>query len=152
MSQLPDPTNPAEAVNAALGGIKQALKAGKDIQQTATEVNQFLDAEARARVAFKKRQQQIARRGDTIWVDARAEWDIIRQMREAEAAMYREVEREFGRTALSEVKALIIRMRREHRELNDEFYRKRIEVRREWGVLLLLAAIIYGIFKQTGVW
>lgn len=149
---LPDPTNPTEAVNAALGGIKQALKAGKEIQQTATEVNQFLDAEARARVAFKKRQQQIARRGDTVWVDARAEWDVIRKMREAEAAMYKEVEQEFGRSAVSEVKALIVRMRREHRELNDEFYRKRIEVRREWGVLLLLAAIIYGIFKQTGVW
>ena len=149
---LPDPTNPTEAVNAALGGIKQALKAGKEIQQTATEVNQFLDAEARARVAFKKRQQQIARRGDTVWVDARAEWDVIRKMREAEAAMYKEVELEFGRSAVSEVKALIVRMRREHRELNDEFYRKRIEVRREWGVLLLLAAIIYGIFKQTGVW
>ena len=149
---LPDPTNPTEAVNAALGGIKQALKAGKEIQQTATEVNQFLDAEARARVAFKKRQQQIARRGDTVWVDARAEWDVIRKMREAEAAMYKEVEQEFGRSAVSEVKALIVRMRREHRELNDEFYRKRIEVRREWGVLLLLAAIIYGVFKQTGVW
>lgn len=149
---LPDPTNPTEAVNAALGGIKQALKAGKEIQQTATEVNQFLDAEARARIAFKKRQQQIARRGDTVWVDARAEWDVIRKMREAEAAMYKEVEQEFGRSAVSEVKALIVRMRREHRELNDEFYRKRIEVRREWGVLLLLAAIIYGIFKQTGVW
>lgn len=149
---LPEPTNPTEAVNAALGGIKQALKAGKEIQQTATEVNQFLDAEARARVAFKKRQQQIARRGDTVWVDARAEWDVIRKMREAEAAMYKEVEQEFGRSAVSEVKALIVRMRREHRELNDEFYRKRIEVRREWGVLLLLAAIIYGIFKQTGVW
>lgn len=149
---LPEPTNPTEAVNAALGGIKQALKAGKEIQQTATEVNQFLDAEARARIAFKKRQQQIARRGDTVWVDARAEWDVIRKMREAEAAMYKEVEQEFGRSAVSEVKALIVRMRREHRELNDEFYRKRIEVRREWGVLLLLAAIIYGIFKQTGVW
>ena len=149
---LPEPTNPTEAVNAALGGIKQALKAGKEIQQTATEVNQFLDAEARARIAFKKRQQQIARRGDTVWVDARAEWDVIRKMGEDEAAMYKEVEQEFGRSAVSEVKALIVRMRREHRELNDEFYRKRIEVRREWGVLLLLAAIIYGIFKQTGVW
>jgi hypothetical protein len=152
MSQLPDPTNPAEAVNAALSGIKQALKAGKDIQQTAAEVNDFLDAEAKARIAFKKRQQQIARRGDTIWVDARQEWDIIRKMREAEAGMYREVEREFGKQAVAEVKSLIIRMRKEHRELNDEFYRERMQSRKEWGVLLLLAAIIYGVFKQTGVW
>ena len=149
---LPEPTNPTEAVNAALGGIKQALKAGQEIQQTATEVNQFLDAEARARVAFKKRKQQIARRGDTVWVDARAEWDVIRKMREAEAAMYKEVEKEFGSRAVSEVKALVVQLRKDHRELHDEFYRKQKESRREWGILLVISAVIYGIFKFMGVW
>jgi hypothetical protein len=152
MSQLPDPTDPSQAVRSALGGIKEAIKAGREIKETAKEVNTFLDEEAKARVQWKKRQQEIQRRGDMVWVDARQEWDIIRKMREAEVAMYTEVEKEFGRAAVSEVKALIVRLRKDHRELHDEFYRKRMEARREWGVLLVLAAVLYGVFKFTGVW
>ena len=66
--------------------------------------------------------------------------------------MYTEVEKEFGRQAVNEVKALIVRLRKDHRELHDEFYRKRMEARREWGVLLVIAALVYGVFKFTGVW
>ena len=152
MSQLPDPTDPSQAVRSALGGIKEAIKAGREIKETAKEVNQFLDEEAKARVQWKKRQQEIQRRGDMVWVDARQEWDIIRKMREAEVAMYTEVEKEFGKTAVSEVKALIVRLRKDHRELHDEFYRKRMEARREWGILLVVSAVIYGAFKFMGVW
>ena len=152
MTQLPDPTDPSQAVRSALGGIKEALKAGREIKETAKEVNAFLDEEARARVQWKKRQQEIQRRGDMVWVDARQEWDVIRKMREAEAAMYKEVEKDFGSRAVSEVKALIVRLRKDHRELHDEFYRKRMETRREWGVLLVVSAVIYGIFKFMGVW
>jgi hypothetical protein len=65
--------------------------------------------------------------------------------------MYRDVEQEFGRAAVSEVKSLINQLRRDHRELNDEFYRNRMQARREWGGLLLVSALIYGIFKATGV-
>ena len=152
MSQLPDPIDPSQAVRSALGGIKEAIKAGREIKETAKEVNQFLDEEAKARVQWKKRQQEIQRRGDMVWVDARQEWDIIRKMREAEVAMYTEVEKEFGRAAVSEVKALIVRLRKDHRELHDEFYRKRMEARREWGILLVVSAVIYGAFKFMGVW
>ena len=81
MSQLPDPTDPSQAVRSALGGIKEAIKAGREIKETAKEVNQFLDEEAKVRVQWKKRQQEIQRRGDMVWVDARQEWDIIRKMR-----------------------------------------------------------------------
>ena len=52
MAQLPDPTDPSKVVQSALGGIREALKAGRDIKETAKEVNAFLDEEARARVAF----------------------------------------------------------------------------------------------------
>jgi hypothetical protein len=65
--------------------------------------------------------------------------------------MYRDVEREFGRSAVSEVKSLINQLRKDHRELNDEFYRNRMQARKEWGGLLLASALIYGIFKATGV-
>lgn len=142
----------AASARAALSGVKEAIKVGREIKDTAKEVNTFLDEEAKARVAWKRKQQEIQRRGDMVWVDAVKEYRIIRQIREAEAAMYKEVEQEFGRQAVSEVKSLILRLRKDHLELNDEFYRKRMEARREWGILLLLSAIVYGVFKFTGAW
>ena len=152
MAQLPDPTDPTQAVRTALGGIKEAIKVGREIKDTGKEVSAFLDEEARARVAWKRKQQQLARRGDTVWIDARQEWEIIRKMREAEQAMYKEVEKDFGSKAVSEVKALIVRMRKDHLELNDEFYRKRMQTRKEMKWLLLVALVVYGVFKLTGVW
>lgn len=152
MASLPDPGNPAEVARAALGGIKEAVKVGREIKETAKEVNAFLDEEARARVAWKRRQQQIQRRGDMVFMEAVDEYRIIRQIRDAEQQMYRDVEKEFGRPAVTEVKSLITQLRKDHRELNDEFYRKRMEARREWGVLLLLAAVVYGFLKATGAW
>lgn len=150
--QLPDPTDPSKVVQTALGGVKEALKAGRDIQETAKEVNRFLDEEAKARVAWKRRQQEVQRRGDMVFMDAIKEYRIIRQIRDAEAQMYRDVEREFGKPAVQEVKSLIVRLRKDHRELNDEFYRKRMEARKEWGVLIALSIVIYATLKLAGVW
>jgi hypothetical protein len=111
-----------------------------------------MDEEAKARVAWKRRQQEIQRRGDMIFMDAVKEYRVIRQIRDAEAQMYKDIEREFGKAAVQEVKALIVRLRKDHRELNDEFYRKRMEARKEWGVLLVLSVIIYTVLKLTGAW
>lgn len=145
-------SDPVSTARAALSGIKEGLQVGREIRETATEVNKFLDEEARARVAWKKRQQEAHRRGDMVWMDAANEYRIIRQMREAEQEMYRQIEFEFGRSAVNEVKALINQLRRDHRELNDEFFRKRMQSRREWGALLLISAVIYGILKFSGAW
>jgi hypothetical protein len=152
MAQLPDPTDPSKVVQTALGGVREALKAGREIKETAKEVNAFLDEEAKARVAWKRRQQEVQRRGDMVFMDAIKEYRIIRQIRDAEAQMYKDVEREFGKTAVSEVKSLIVRLRKDHRELNDEFYKKQKESRREWGILILLTLVIYAVFKLSGVW
>jgi uncharacterized membrane protein YcjF (UPF0283 family) len=152
MSKLPDPTDPSQVARSALGGIKEAIKVGREIKDTAKEVNAFLDEEAKARVAWKKKQQQIQRRGDLVWMEAKDEYRIIRNLRDAEEQMYKDVEQEYGRSAVSEVKALIARLRRDHRELNDEYYRKQKESRREWGILLVLSVVIYAVFKFAGVW
>lgn len=152
MAQLPDPTDPSKVVQTALGGVREALKAGREIKETAKEVNAFLDEEAKARVAWKRRQQEVQRRGDMVFMDAIKEYRIIRQIRDAEAQMYKDVEREFGKTAVSEVKSLIVRLRKDHRELNDEFYKKQKESRREWGTLILLSLVIYAVLKLSGVW
>jgi hypothetical protein len=143
-------SDPIQTTRAALGSIKEAVKVGREIHETAREVNAFLDEEAKARVAWKRKQQQIMRRGDMVWTEAFDEYKIIRQIREAEQEMYRQVEREYGRQAVSEVKSLITQLRKDHRELNDEFYRKRMQSRREWSVLLVLSLVIYAIFKSTG--
>jgi hypothetical protein len=144
-------SDPIQTTRAALSGIKEAVKVGREIKETATEVNQFLDEEAKARVAWKRKQQQIERRGDMMFMSAYEEYKIIRQIRDAEQEMYKQIEIEFGRSAVSEVKSLITQLRKQHLELNDEFYRKRMQTRREWGMILVASAVVYGIFKLTGV-
>ena len=144
-------SDPAATARAALGGIKEAVAVGREIKETAKEVNAFLDEEAKARVAWKRKQQQIERRGDMMFVNAYEEYKIIRQIREAEAEMYRQIEQEYGRSAVSEVKSLITQMRKQHLELNDEMYRKSMETRREMMWLLLASSVVYGIFKMMGL-
>lgn len=144
-------SDPIQTTRAALSGIKEAVKVGKEIQETAKEVNQFLDAEAQARVRWKRRQQEIERRGDMMFMNAYEEYKIIRQIKDAELEMYKHIEKEFGKAAVSEVKSLIVQLRKQHLELNDEFYRKRMETRREWLGILVASAVLYGIFKFTGV-
>ena len=144
-------TDPAATARAALGGIKEAVAVGREIKETAKEVNAFLDEEAKARVAWKRKQQQIERRGDMMFMNAYEEYKIIRQIRDAEAEMYKQIELEYGRSAVSEVKSLITQMRKQHLELNDEMYRKRMETRREMMWLLIASTIVYGIFKMMGL-
>ena len=144
-------SDPAATARAALGGIKEAVAVGREIKETAKEVNAFLDEEAKARVAWKRKQQQIERRGDMMFMSAYEEYKIIRQIREAEAEMYRQIDQQYGRSAVSEVKALITQMRKQHLELTDEMYRKRMETRREMLWLLLASMVVYGIFKMMGL-
>ena len=144
-------TDPAATARAALGGIKEAVAVGREIKETAKEVNAFLDEEAKARVAWKRKQQQIERRGDMMFMNAYEEYKIIRQIRDAEAEMYKQIELEYGRSAVSEVKSLITQMRKQHLELNDEMYRKRMETRREMMWLLIASTVVYGIFKMMGL-
>ena len=152
MSQLPEPGNPAEVARAALGGIKEAIKVGREIKQTGAEVNSFLDEEARARVAWKKKQLQLQRRGDLVFVDAAAEYREVRKIREAEEQMYKEIGKEFGGSAVSEVKALVAQMRKEKKLLDHEFQRVRHEERLTWIIIFTFSGIIYGILKVTKVW
>ena len=144
-------SDPAATARAALGGIKEAVAVGREIKETAKEVNAFLDEEAKARVAWKRKQQQIERRGDMMFMSAYEEYKIIRQIRDAEAEMYKQIEQEFGRSAVSEVKSLITQMRKQHLELTDEMYRKRMETRREMLWLLVASTVVYGIFKMMGL-
>jgi hypothetical protein len=144
-------SDPAATARAALGGIKEAVAVGREIKETAKEVNAFLDEEAKARVAWKRKQQQIERRGDMMFMNAYEEYKIIRQIRDAEAEMYRQIDLQYGRAAVSEVKSLITQMRKQHLELTDEMYRKRMETRREMFWLLIASTVVYGIFKMMGL-
>jgi signal transduction protein with GAF and PtsI domain len=144
-------SDPAATARAALSGIKEAVQIGREIKETANEVNTFLDEEAKARLAWKRKQQQIERRGDMMFMTAFDEYKIIRQIREAEQEMYKQIELEYGKPAVSEVKSLIAQMRKQHRELTDDFYRKRMETRREVFWILVTSGLVYGLFKFMGL-
>lgn len=152
MAQLPDPTDPSKVVQTALGGIKEAIKAGRDIKETAKEVNAFLDEEARARVAWRKKQQEVQRRGDMMFIDAINEYRILYNIRKQKEDAFKSIEKEFGRKAVQEVNDLEVRLRKEKKELQKEYDSDRKASRNEWLVLGVLSLIIYALLKITKVW
>ena len=152
MSQLPDPTDPSKVVQTALGGIKDALKAGREIRETAKEVNTFLDEEAKARVAWRRKQQEVQRRGDMMYIDAINEYRILYNIRKTKEDAFKQIEKEFGKRAVSEVQDLEVRLRKERKELQKDYDSDRQATRRERLVIGVLALLIYGILKATKVW
>jgi hypothetical protein len=144
--------DPASTARAALEGIKEAVKVGREIKQTGAEVSSFLDEEAKARVAWKKKQLQLERRGDLVFIDAANEYREVRKIRAAEQGMYEDMEREFGKTAVTEVQSLIAQMRKERKVLDHDFQRFRAEERMIWITIFAVSAIFYGVLKATGAW
>ena len=149
---LPDPTDPSKVVQTALGGIREALKAGRDIKETAKEVNAFLDEEAKARVAWRRKQQEVQRRGDMMYIDAINEYRILADIKAQKDKAFKQIEKEFGRRAIQEVNDLEVRLRRERKELQKEYDSDRKASRNEWLVLGALSLIIYAVLKITKVW
>ena len=152
MSQLPDPGNPAEAARAALGGIKEAIKVGREIKEVGKEMNTFLDEEARARVAWRRKQQEVQRRGDMMYIDAINEYRILYNIRKNKEEAFRVIEKEFGKKAVQEVNDLEVRLRKERKELQKDFDSDRQATRKEWLIIGVLALLIYGVLKATKVW
>ena len=152
MSQLPDPTDPSKVVQTALGGIREAIKAGRDIKETAKEVNAFLDEEARARVAWRRKQQEVQRRGDMMYIDAINEYRVLYNLRRNKEDAFRQIEKEFGKRAIQEVEALEVRLRKERKDLQKEYDSDRQATRNEWLVLGVLALIVYAVLKISKVW
>jgi hypothetical protein len=152
LSQLPDPTDPSKVVQAALGGIKEAIKAGRDIKETAKDVNAFLDEEAKARVAWRRKQQEVQRRGDMMYIDAINEYRVLYNLKRNKEDAFKQIEKEFGKRAIQEVQDLEIRLRKERKDLQKEYDSDREASRREWLILGLLALLIYGILKVAKVW
>lgn len=152
MVQLPDPIDPSKVVQTALGGIKEALKAGRDIRETAKEVNTFLDEEARARVAWRRKQQEVQRRGDMMYIDAINEYKILYNIKKTKEEAFKQIEKEFGKKAVSEVQDLEVRLRKERKELQKDFDSDRGQTRKEWLIIGLLGLLIYAILKMTKVW
>jgi len=144
--------DPASTARAALEGIKEAVKIGREIKQTGAEVSSFLDEEAKARIAWKKKQLQLERRGDLVFIDAANEYREVRKIRAAEQGMYEDMEREFGKTAVTEVQSLIAQMRKERKVLDHDFQRFRAEERMIWITIFAVSAIFYGVLKATGAW
>lgn len=144
--------DPAATARAALGGIKEAIKVGREIKDTAKEVNAFLDEEAKARVAWRRRQQDVQRRGDMMYIDAINEYRILYDIKRAKEEAFRQIEKQYGKKAVTEVQTLEERLRRERRELQKEYDSDRRQTRNEWLVIGLLGLLIYGILKFTKVW
>ena len=152
MVQLPDPSDPSQVVKSALGGIKEALAAGREIKETAKEVNAFLDEEARLRVSWRRKQQEVQRRGDMMYIDAINEYRLLYDLRQQKDQAFKQIEKQFGKKAIQEVQVLEERLRKERKELQKEYESDRKATRNEWLIIILASLLIYGILKFTKVW
>ena len=152
MAQLPDPTDPSKVIQTALGGIREAIKAGRDIKETAKEVNAFLDEEAKARVAWRRKQQEVQRRGDMMYIDAINEYRILYNIRQQKEQAFKQIEKEFGKRAISEVEQLEVKLRKDRKELQREYDSDRKQTRNEWLVLGVVSLLIYAVLKVAKVW
>lgn len=152
MAQLPDPTDPSKVIQTALGGIREAIKAGRDIHETAKEVNAFLDEEAKARVAWRRKQQEVQRRGDMMYIDAINEYRILYNIRQQKEQAFKQIEKEFGKRAISEVEQLEVKLRKDRKELQREYDSDRKQTRNEWLVLGVVSLLIYAVLKVAKVW
>ena len=87
-----------------------------------------------------------------MYIDAINEYRILADIRSQKDKAFKQIEKEFGKRAIQEVNDLEVRLRRERKELQKEYDKDRKASRNEWLVIILVAAMIYGILKATKVW
>lgn len=144
--------DPLSSTRAAITNIRKGIETAREIKELGNEVNSFLDEEAKARVAWRRKQQELQRRGDMVYKEAIAEWNLVREIRDEKEKAFQQIETRFGKKGLEEVRAMEAQLKRDKDALNREYNSDRMASRKEWGYLLLIAAVIYGVLKISGAW
>ena len=86
-----------------------------------------------------------------MFIDAINEYRILYNIRRQKEDAFKQIEKEFGRKAVQEVNDLEVRLRKEKKELQKEYDSDRKASRNEWLVIIVIAALIYGVLKMTNV-
>ena len=87
-----------------------------------------------------------------MYIDAINEYRILYNIRRTKEEAFKQIEKEFGKKAVNEVQNLEVQLRKERKELQKDFDSDREATRREWLIIILFSALIYGILKATKVW
>ena len=87
-----------------------------------------------------------------MYVDAINEYRLLADIRSQKDKAFKQIEKEFGKRAIQEVQELEARLRKDKKDLDKAYNQDRMASRNEWLVIILVAGIVYGIFKVTGVW
>ena len=144
-----------ELVTSAKGAtqsIKSALAAGKEIESVVTDIQKLGVAELQAKQQFQKKQRIV--KGDTTILTAFAEWRRLKEIKEAEDDLYRQLVERYGKERADyewkDIQAIKERQMKEVKEGRDELGRD-LKKLRELKVMCFVASLIivtiYYIFK-----
>ena len=144
-----------ELVTSAKGAaqsIKSAIAAGKEIESVVADIQNLGVAELQAKQQFQKKQRIV--KGDTTILTAFAEWRRLKEIKEAEDDLYRQLVERYGKEKADyewkDIQAIKERQMKEVKEGRDELGRD-LKKLRELKVMCFVASLIivtiYYIFK-----
>ena len=140
------------SAKSAAQSIKSAIAAGKEIESVVTDIQNLGVAELQAKQQFQKKQRIV--KGDTTILTAFAEWRRLKEIKEAEDDLYRQLVERYGKEKADyewkDIQAIKERQMKEVKEGRDELgrdLRKLRELKVMCFVASLIIVTIYYIFK-----
>ena len=140
------------SAKSATQGIKSAIAAGKEIESVVQDIQKLGVAELQAKQEFQKKQRVV--KGDITILTAFAEWRRLKEVKEAEEDLYRQLVERYGKEKAEfewkDIQAIKERQMKEVKEGRDEMGRD-LKKLRELKVMCFVASLIivttYYIFK-----
>lgn len=140
------------SAKSAAQGIKSALAAGKEIESVVSDIQKLGVAELQAKQQFQRKQRIV--KGDTTILTAFAEWRRLKEVKEAEEDLFRQLVQRYGKEKAEmewkEIQAIKERQMKEAKEGRDEYGRDIKKLRDLKIVCFLLSLFLvstYYIFK-----
>jgi len=140
------------SAKSATQGIKSAIAAGKEIESVVQDIQKLGVAELQAKQQFQKKQRVV--KGDTTILTAFAEWRRLKEVKEAEEDLYKQLVERYGKEKAEfewkEIQSIKERQIKELKDGRDEMGRD-LKKLRELKVMCFVASLIivttYYIFK-----
>ena len=133
---------------AAITGLKEAIKVGKEFEEVTQEIADLGKAELQARAAARRK--AAFRNPETHFVEATKEFHRFKEVEEIKKEMYGEIERKWGKLGLQEVEKIEKRMAEDYKRMytEDGIDREKLFVVKFW--CFFAAAVIVAFLWYNG--
>ena len=133
---------------AAITGLKEAIKVGKEFEEVTQEIADLGKAELQARAAARRK--AAFRNPETHFVEATKEFHRFKEVEEIKAEMYGEIEKKWGKLGLQEVEKIEKRMADDYKRMYTEDGLDKEKLFRVKFYCFLAAAVIVAFLWYNG--